>query len=235
MDVTTIVFALLAIFVVWKLKSVLGTRTGNEQPPLESMRRRPSEPQVDDNARTIIRFPGGAAEPARPLDDMADRRGMWLRIPGVTEKVIPGLEAVAAVDDAFDPKTFIEGANTAYEMIIMSFAAGNRDVLQDLLSKDVFESFAAAISERQERGETVDTTFVSIDRTMIEDAQLRAPMAQVSLRFQSKLITATRDRSGVIIDGSADKVVDMIDVWTFARDTSSRDPNWHLVATEAGA
>jgi predicted lipid-binding transport protein (Tim44 family) len=81
----------------------------------------------------------------------------------------------------------------------------------------------------------VDTTFVSIDRTTIEDAQLRESMAQVSLRFQSKLITATRDSSAVIIDGSADKVVDMIDVWTFARDTSSRDPNWLLVATEAGA
>jgi predicted lipid-binding transport protein (Tim44 family) len=235
MDVTTIVFALLALFVVWKLRSVLGTRTGHEQPPLESARSRLPEAQIDDSARSIIRFPGGAPETAKTAGDAPDRREAWLRIPGVTEKVIPGFEAILVVDPAFDPKSFVDGANTAYEMIIMSFAAGNSEVLQDLLSKDVFESFAAAIAERQHRGETVDTTFVSIDRTTIEDAQLRAPMAQVSLRFQSKLITATRDRSGTIIDGSADKVVDMIDVWTFARDTSSRDPNWLLVATETGA
>ncbi|MDB5641808.1 MAG: calcium-binding protein [Hyphomicrobiales bacterium] len=234
MDVTTIVFALLAIFVVWKLRSVLGTRTGNEQPPLEAVRRRTPEPTADDNARTVVRFPGAAPDPAKPAET-PDRRAAWLRIPGVSEKVLPGLEAIADADSTFDPKTFIEGANAAYEMIIMSFAAGNRAALQELLSKDVFESFASAIADRQQRGETVDTTFVSIDRTTIEDAQLRTPMAQVSLRFQSKLITATRDRSGKIIEGNSDKVVDMVDVWTFARDTSSRDPNWLLVATEAGA
>lgn len=234
MDVTTIVFALLAIFVVWKLRSVLGTRTGNEQPPLETFRRKAPETQSDDGARTVLRFPGGSAEPEAEQAS-PDRRAAWLRIPGVEEKVVTGLEAIASADPTFEPKSFIEGAKTAYEMIIMSFAAGNRPALQELLSKDVFDSFAAAIADREQRGETVDTTFVSIDRTTIEDAQLRPPAAQVSLRFQSKLITATRDRSGVIIDGNADKVVDMVDVWTFARDTTSRDPNWRLVATEAGA
>ena len=234
MDVTTIVFALLAIFVVWKLRSVLGTRTGNEQPPLETLRRRTPDPAPDDGARTVLRFPGGAPEPTK-APDTPDRRAAWLRIAGVTEQVIPGLEAISAADDSFDPKTFIEGANAAYEMIIMSFAAGNRAALQDLLSKEVFESFAAAIAEREQRGETVDTTFVSIDRTTIEDAQLRMATAQVSLRFQSKLITATRDRSGKIVDGNSDKVVDMVDVWTFARETTSLNPNWLLVATEAGA
>jgi predicted lipid-binding transport protein (Tim44 family) len=233
MDVTTIVFALLAIFVVWKLRSVLGTRTGNEQPPLETFRRKAPETQSDDGARTVLRFPG-AVEPEH-ASATPDRRAAWLRVPGVEEKVMTGLEAIASADPTFEPKSFIEGAKTAYEMIIMSYAAGNRPALQDLLSKDVFESFAAAIAEREQRGETVDTTFVSIDRTTIEDAQLRPPTAQVSLRFQSKLITATRDRSGVIIEGNADKVVDMVDVWTFARDTTSRDPNWRLVATEAGA
>lgn len=234
MDVTTIVFALLAIFVVWKLRSVLGTRTGTEQPPMDAFRRRMPEAPSDDSSRTVVRFPGNGAEPERE-QSLSDRRAAWLRIPGVEDRVMPGLEAIASADSSFEPKSFIEGAKTAYEMIIMSFAAGNRQSLQELLSKDVFESFAAAIADREQRGETVDTTFVSIDRTTIEDAQLRQVTAQISLRFQSKLITATRDRSGVIIDGHADKVVDMVDVWTFARDTNSRDPNWRLVATEAGA
>jgi predicted lipid-binding transport protein (Tim44 family) len=235
MDVTTIVFALLAIFVVWKLRSVLGTRTGNEQSPLETLRRQAPDPkQSDDAGRTVLRFPGGGSEPTKEPAG-PDRRAAWLRVPGVDERVMPGLEAIASADDSFEPRSFIEGAKAAYEMIIMSFAAGNRAALQDLLSKDVFDSFAAAIADREQRGETVDTTFVSIDRATIEDAQLRAPMAQATLRFQSKLITATRDHAGAIIDGHADKVVDMVDVWTFARDTTSRDPNWRLVATEAGA
>jgi predicted lipid-binding transport protein (Tim44 family) len=106
--------------------------------------------------------------------------------------------------------------------------------LRDLLAKDVYDSFASAISDRESRGETVDTTFVSIDRTSLEEAQLRGSTAQITVRFQSKLITSTRDRAGAIIDGNSDKVVDMVDIWTFARDTASRDPNWLLVATETG-
>ncbi len=234
MDATTIVFALLAIFVIWKLRSVLGTRTGTEQPPLDMFRRKTAEPAADEGNGAVIPFPTSTREPL--LESVADdRRAAWARLPGVDERVIPGLEAVASADSQFDPQSFIEGAKTAYEMIIMSFAAGNRAALRDLLSKDVFDSFSSAITERESRAETVDTTFVSMGRTIIEDAQLRGTTAQISMRFQSKLITATRDRAGVIVDGSADKVVDMVDVWTFARETNARDPNWKLVATEAGA
>jgi predicted lipid-binding transport protein (Tim44 family) len=107
-------------------------------------------------------------------------------------------------------------------------------MLRDLLSRDVFEGFAAAIADREKRGETVDTTFVSIDKATIEEAELRGKSAQITVRFQSKLISATRDREGIIIDGAADKVVDVTDIWTFARDTSQRDPNWKLIATESG-
>lgn len=233
MDLTTIIFGLLAIFVIWKLRSVLGTRTGHEQPPpVEAFRRNPPEPTAD-NRGSVLRFPQKDDAPTE--SDLADRRSAWLRIPGVQERVLPGLEAVAGADPDFEPRDFIDGAKTAYEMIIMSFAAGNRNALRDLLSKDVFDSFASAISQRESRGESVDTTFVSIDRATIEDAQLRARVAQITMRFESKLITATRDRAGVVVDGDADKVVDISDVWTFARDIDSRDPNWKLVATEAGA
>ncbi|MDB5649906.1 MAG: calcium-binding protein [Hyphomicrobiales bacterium] len=234
-DVTTIIFALLAVFVVWKLRSVLGTRTGNEQPPLEPYRRQGgSEPVARESEGNVVRLPGAALEPVQQQDGDG-RKGDWSKIAGLDARALPGVEAIAGADPAFDPKTFIDGAKAAYEMIIMSFAAGNKAALRDLLSKDVFESFSAAIAERETRGETVDTTFVSIDKALLEDAHLREKVAQISVRFQSKLITATRDRMGTIIDGNADKVVDMVDIWTFAREISSRDPNWRLVATEAGA
>jgi len=119
-------------------------------------------------------------------------------------------------------------------MIVNAFAEGDRRTLRNLLSREVFEGFDAAIAGREKRGETMENRFVSIDNADITAAELRGRVAQVTVRFQSKLVTATRDKNGNVIDGSAEKVADVNDVWTFARDLSSRDPNWKLVATEAG-
>jgi predicted lipid-binding transport protein (Tim44 family) len=106
--------------------------------------------------------------------------------------------------------------------------------LKNLLSREVFEGFEDAIRERQARGETVETRFVSIDKADIVGAEVRGRSVQVTVRFVSQLVSVTRDRGGAVIEGSPDKVTDVTDVWTFARDVSSRDPNWKLVATEAG-
>ena len=99
---------------------------------------------------------------------------------------------------------------------------------------DVFEGFEAAISEREKRGEAVESRFVSIDEARIAGAELRGKTAQVTVRFVSQLVTATRDRQGKVVDGNPEKVAEVTDVWTFSRDVTSRDPNWKLVATEAG-
>ena len=116
----------------------------------------------------------------------------------------------------------------------MGFAAGDRDMLERLLDQDVFHSFLSAIDGRANRGETMKTTLVSIDSVTVEDAALRDKTAQITLRFATKLINATENSSGAVIDGSPDRVVDMIDIWTFARDSRSRDPNWKLIATQSG-
>jgi len=116
----------------------------------------------------------------------------------------------------------------------VAFAAGDRNTLRDLLSRDVFESFVAAIAEREKRGETVETTFVGIEKADIKQVQLRGKTAQITVQFLSKLITATRDAAGTVTDGVVDKVVDVTDIWTFARELGSRDPVWKLIATEAG-
>ena len=119
-------------------------------------------------------------------------------------------------------------------MIVTAYAEGDRRALKNLLSRDVYEGFEAAIRERETKGETVETRFVSIDRSDITGAELRGQTAQVTVRFVSQLVSVTRDRDGAVIDGNPDKVTDVTDVWTFARDVTSRDPNWKLVATEAG-
>ncbi len=243
-DLTTVIFALLAVFVVWKLRSVLGSRTGNERPPIDPFqgpRRRPDDSPAgaptgaaSDDGK-IIRLPGAVIEPAAaPPARRNSDPDRWKGLAEAGSKAWTGLDALAAADASFTGSGFLAGARAAYEMIVTAFARGDSEALRPLLAHDVFESFAQAIAERKQRGDRVETTFVSIDRATVEDVQLRGSMAQITIRFLSKLITATYDRTGAVIEGVPGKVVDMVDVWTFVRDTSSRDPNWKLVATETG-
>jgi predicted lipid-binding transport protein (Tim44 family) len=149
--------------------------------------------------------------------------------------VARGLDAISAADKNFDVKQFIAGARAAYEMIVTAYAVGDRRALKNLLAREVYDGFESVIREREARGETVETRFVSIDTTEITNAELRGKIAQLTLRFVSQLVSVTRDRNGNVIDGSADTVTSVTDVWTFAREVTSRDPNWNLVATEAGS
>ena len=146
-----------------------------------------------------------------------------------------GLLAIANADTSFDPSQFITGAKAAYEMIVTEFAAGNRKALKPLLSAEVYEGFVMAISDREGRGEKVETRFVGINRAEIVDAELKNKTAQVTVRFLSQLITATRNKAGELIDGDPMRVRDLVDIWTFARDMPSSNPNWRLIATQQAA
>ncbi|WP_245430996.1 Tim44/TimA family putative adaptor protein, partial [Rhodoplanes roseus] len=184
--------------------------------------------------------PRGDAAAVRPIDTVETAPAAAVspdQLKGIAapgSPVAAGLEAIATADKGFDPPHFLAGARAAYEMIVTAFAEGDRRSLRNLLSKEVFDGFEAAIKDRESRGETAETRFVSIDTAEISAAELRGRIAQVTLRFVSQLISVTRDRAGAVVDGSDEKVTEVTDVWTFARDVSSRDPNWKLVATEAG-
>ena len=136
-------------------------------------------------------------------------------------------------DSAFDPKEFLNGAKMAYEMVVMAYADGDRKTLKTLLSRDVLEGFESAIADRESRGEVIKSTFVGIEKAEITQASVRDSEEQVTVRIASQLITATYDKAGALIDGDAEAVSEVNDVWTFARDIRSRDPNWKLIATEA--
>lgn len=228
-DILTLIFFGLAVFVIFKLRSVLGTRTGTERPPRDLFERR----QPENDASNVIPMPGRAVEEPMPPPAPATPEEALKGIVPENSPARPGLIEIMKADETFSPGDFVGGAKAAYEMIVMAFANGDRRTLKDLLAEDVFEGFARAISEREGRGEKVETQFVSIDKAEISDALLRARNAQVTVRFVSKLITATRDASGAVVDGSAEKVIDVIDIWTFARDVTARDPNWRLIATES--
>ncbi len=179
-------------------------------------------------------MPGRAAETAQKPIETAEPAERWKGIAEAGSTIAVGLDAIARDDPTFDAQHFVAGARAAYEMIVMAYAEGDRRALKNLLSKEVYDGFEAAIREREGRGETVETRFVAIDKSDITGAELRARTAQVTLRFVSQLISVTRDKAGNVIDGNPEKVTEVTDVWTFARDISSRDPNWKLVATEAG-
>jgi predicted lipid-binding transport protein (Tim44 family) len=232
-DIYTIIFLALAVFIFLRLRSVLGQRTGRERPPYDPYSpqdaiRRPIDKVVPMQrpAETTPQRPAEAS--AQPP---ADR---WKDVVDSGSPATAGLDAIAAADTGFDGKHFIAGARAAYEMIVTAFAGGDRRQLRNLLSREVFDGFDTAITERERRGETAESRFVSIDGSTITAAELRNRTAQITVRFVSKLITATRDRAGAVIDGNAEKVADVTDIWTFARDISSRDPNWKVIATEAG-
>jgi predicted lipid-binding transport protein (Tim44 family) len=242
-DIYTIIFLALAVFIFFRLRSVLGTKTGSERDPFRprdnnrdsrDMGNREGAPGAQPPGE-VIPMPArnGAPPPPFPPADPSVPRWGDLAPPG--SPLARGFDAIASRDASFEPAGFVGGAKAAYEMIVLAFASGDRKMLRDLLAKDVFDGFEAAIRDRESRGETVETRFVGIEKAEITDAQLRGDQAQVTLKFVSQLVTATRDRGGNVVDGSPDRVTDVTDVWTFARNVSDRDPNWRLIATEAGS
>jgi predicted lipid-binding transport protein (Tim44 family) len=231
-DIYTIIFLALAVFIFLRLRSVLGQRTGRERPPYDPYAPRDAvRGATNDN---VVTLPGRTAETAQKPVEPVEPAERWKGIAEAGSTIAVGLDAIARDDPAFDAQHFVAGARAAYEMIVMAYAEGDRRALKNLLSKEVYDGFEAAIREREGRGETVETRFVAIDKSDITGAELRARTAQVTLRFVSQLVSVTRDKSGNVIDGNPEKVTEVTDVWTFARDISSRDPNWKLVATEAG-
>ena len=234
LDTFTIVLLAVAVVIFLKLRNVLGRKTGQERPPFEPYQRAGQGsrgPNKGPEAPPSLSRRGEdeAGTSADPIASAEQRIG---EVVAADSAARAGLLAIANADSSFDPGHFVSGAKAAYEMIVTEFAAGDRKALKPLLSADVQEGFVAAISERESRGEKVETRFVGINRAEIIDAELKNKNAQVTVRFLSQLVTATRNRAGEIIDGDPSRVRELLDIWTFARELPSANPNWRLVATQ---
>jgi predicted lipid-binding transport protein (Tim44 family) len=226
-DLPTVIFALVALFVAYKLRSVLGVRNNSERQPgglLAPLRR------VPGSLNPTVVPPEGAASPLVP-PPAPDR---WKGVAEPEPAVWSGLDAVAAADRGFSPQAFLSGARAAYDMVVHAFAAGDSATLRNLMAPEALANFDNAIRARAAAGQTMTTTVVSIDDATIVGAQLVDATAQLRVRFASKLASVTRDAAGAVVEGSPNAVADHIDLWTFARDIRSRDPNWMLTATESG-
>jgi predicted lipid-binding transport protein (Tim44 family) len=213
-----ILFAMVAGFLVLRLRSVLGRRTGNER--RRDLFPRRAEPAADNNVTTLV-------EPEKRITKPAGDAS-------AADEVAEGLNRIRRADSSFDPAHFIEGARSAFEMIVAAFAKGEKAELRPLLSDEVFQRFSVAIDERVDAKETLETQIEKLDKVDIVEAGLAGRTAQVTLKLVSHQINVTRAMDGSIVDGAPGQSVEKTDYWTFARDTRSTDPNWVLVATSSG-
>ncbi len=227
-----ILLAVIAGFIILRLRSHLGRRTGHQEQldPFAQQRRDQAEREGGEDR--VLRFPDRQEEPQTQAEEDHSSDIGRDDVPSHSVPVGKGLTDIKSADPGFDDKEFASGARMAFEMILTSYAGGDLKTLRPLLANEVFEEFAGAIREREEAGEVLETTLVGISDAEVVEAELQGKTAFVTIRFQSEQINVLRDRHGKAIEGGESDVDYIIDLWTFARNTRSRDPNWTLVATD---
>jgi len=210
-----LVLAGIAIFLILRLRSVLGTREGFEKPPL------PAPTEAKRRARPELEVIEGG--PDRDITD---------HVPDGSDAA-RALAAMKGVDGSFNVREFLGGARAAYEMILMAFERGDLAAVKPFISADVYDAFAEVVEERERKGLRVEATFVGISDLALKDASFdrQSREAEISVRFVGEMTSAVRDRAGDIVEGSTTEIKRQRDVWTFARTMGSQDPNWILVAT----
>jgi predicted lipid-binding transport protein (Tim44 family) len=213
-----ILFAMVAAFLVLRLRSVLGRRTGNER------------------RRELLRGPATAGDKVVALGQRPNSvtavTPIAAQAPAGT--VAGGLAQIAAADPAFDAKQFLDGARAAFDWVLGAFAAGDKTKLRPLLSDDVYKPFAAAIDEREAASETLETRVSKVSDIDIVEAGVENRIARITVKLVSEQIHVLRAHDGSVVDGDPQNPVEKSDFWTFSRDTGSSDPNWVLVGTGGG-
>ncbi len=221
MDPLNLVLLIVVAIVAWRLWGVLGTRTGLEKPPMVFT------PTVEKSKST-------AAEPALQGEilEPEGKKPVWFGHATEGSEIANGLDAIANRTPGFTASSFIRGSNAAYEMILEAYAKSDKTALKPLLSKELYDSFAAAIDARKAEGHGMTFQFVGVKSSTIKRAELIATKAQIEVDFAAEMISATLDKSGDVLDGDSKSIRTVTDLWTFERDVTSKDPNWKLIATD---
>ena len=211
-----ILFAMIAAFLILRLRSVLGRRQDNGGPPSDPFSGGSQHEPQEDN---VVQLPDQSepldldAEPATPLE--------------------AGFTQLRIADPAFDQEEFLVGARTAFEFVIQAFAEGDTETLESLLNDEVYQNFLSAIRSREAANETLENTLVRIRAADAIEAYMDGAVAFVTMKIVSEQVNVTRDAAGEVTDGDPGHITEITDIWTFGRDTNSRDPNWELVATRS--
>lgn len=219
MTFTIILLAMVAAFLGLRLYSVLGKRTGHEQQ--EPLTRRP----VEERAPPVMRAPVVDNSPTAPVGISL---GSHVELAAQS-----GLRSIANADRTFDTGLFLEGAKSAYRLILEAYWKGERETLEFLCDDDVRDSFVEAIEGRETRKEVLENRLVRIEEARIIDAEYDHPIARITVRFDADIASLVKDAKGNIIGGSMTDAVESHDIWTFMRDVKSGDRNWKLDETDA--
>jgi predicted lipid-binding transport protein (Tim44 family) len=215
--VGVVIFAMVAAFLGMRLYAVLGKRTGHEQPltrPNDDLLRPPGAPPAREDGRDLP--PPAADSPQAPGAEA-------------------GVRAIMVADRAFNPAEFLEGAKSAYRMILEAFWGGREEDYAPYVAEDVRHAFGESITERTSDGHVLDNRLVAIERATITDAKLEGNVATVTVKFEADIAAVTRDTEGKVIAGSMTDAVPTEDVWVFSRTLRSSDPNWILTDTDEAA
>lgn len=209
-----LVLAGIALFLVIRLKGVLGTRTGFEKPAV-------GEPKGADPVRRDFEVIEGG--PDRDITDHAEEGSA----------IAEALTAMKRAEPGFSVGEFVAGARQAYEMILMAFETGDLAPVQPFLGEDVYEAFLSVVSDREDKGLKVEASFVGVSETAIVEAEFdrATEEGQITLRFLGELTSVVRDAEGNVVEGNPNEIRKQRDLWTFARTMGIGDPNWKLVAT----
>ena len=215
-------FAMIAAFLVLRLRRVLGRRTGHQQRPPEGAAIPRPEPEAEGK---IIELPDRSGPPAdadpTATDDAAD------------DPIAAGLARIRSADAAFDVGEFVHGARSAFELVVHSYTTANMGALRGLVDDDILDNFIVEIDARLERREVLMTTVIAIRSADIVDAELHGRTAVVTVKFVTEQVNVTRDAQGRVIEGDPNQVTDVTDIWTFSRSVRARDPNWKLIETRS--
>ena len=235
-----ILIGLVAVFLILRLRSVLGKRTGNERPPARDPFTPPAPPPAPPRLGDAPSSGQSGNDNVVPLPTSAPapRPSLSTTGPGgIRATVLPtataGVAAIRAADPSFEPIGFTAGARAAFTTIVEAFAKDDTASLRPLLDAPTYASFEAAIRGRAERKEKAETTLIGFEASDVAAASLQGSQAVVTVRFVSEQINVLRNAEGQIVDGNPNEVQKVIDLWTFRRDTKSSDPNWLLIKTES--
>jgi predicted lipid-binding transport protein (Tim44 family) len=236
--VDIILFAMIAAFLVLRLRSVLGRHKDDGRPPSRPSDRLgdrlQGESRNDPLAQpssagddSVISLPDRVRRPRaeNPFDDHP--------VAGPAGPLDAGVAEMRARDPSFDLKEFLAGARAAFEMIVQGFAEGDRKTLKQLLSAEVYENFDHAMRDRESRNETLENTLIRIVSVDPTEAEVEQGIASLTVKIVSEQVNVTKNASGEVVDGNANHIAEVIDIWTFSRDLRSRDPNWKLIATRS--
>ncbi len=220
-----ILFAMIAAFLILRLRSVLGRHKDSGEPQQRNQQDPFAADPSNENGDNIIALPDHG--PVDLDNDEEDEE----QIPETPLDI--GISQIKKASPEFDKTEFLVGARTAFEMIIQAFAEGDTDLLESLLNKEVYNNFFQAIRSREAENQTLENTLVRIVSGEMIEAYMADSISNVTIKIVSEQVNVTRDAEGAVVDGDADHVSEVTDIWTFARDTLSKDPNWQLVSTRS--